>query len=58
MEQTKADFTNCFRCLSAMPLPGSPGFDEAVKATLEFLLTQCCTAEEMKKAYKPQMDPR
>ena len=38
--------------------PGSSGFDEPVKNTLAYLLTHCCTAEEMKKAYKPQMDPR
>ena len=31
-------------CLSEIPLPGSPGFDEAVKTTLEYLLAQSCTA--------------
>ena len=58
MDETKADFTNCFRCLSKMTLPGSPDFEKTLEDTLDYLLTQCCTAEELREACKPQMDPR
>ncbi|XP_072020102.1 protein adenylyltransferase SelO, mitochondrial-like [Amphiura filiformis] len=58
MDQTKADFTNCFRCLSQLLLPGTPGCDDAKEKILEYLVSQSCTAEELKKACKPQMDPR
>lgn len=58
MDETKADFTNCFRCLSKMMLPGSPDFEKTLEDTLDYLLTQCCTAEELREACKPQMDPR
>ena len=58
MEATGADFTNCFRCLSRFPLPSVPGFSDKREEVIDYLLTQCSTVEEMKKAYKPRMDPR
>ncbi len=30
MQETGADFTNTFRCLSDIPLPGAPDFDVKV----------------------------
>ena len=58
LEKTGADFTNCFRCLSALPLPGSPDFEKKLKDMKAYLLTQCSTLEEMKIACKTEMDPR
>ncbi|XP_076437251.1 protein adenylyltransferase SelO, mitochondrial-like isoform X2 [Babylonia areolata] len=58
MEETGADFTNSFRCLSRLPLPGMPGFESGRQELLDFLLTQCSTVEEMRKACSPRMDPR
>ncbi|XP_033625295.1 protein adenylyltransferase SelO, mitochondrial-like [Asterias rubens] len=59
MQQTQADFTNSFRCLSRLPLPGgghaSQDSDEAV---MSYLLSQCSTAEEMKESLAPRMDGR
>ena len=58
LEKTGADFTNCFRCLSALPLPGSPDFEKKLKDMKAYLLTQCSTLKEMKIACKTEMDPR
>lgn len=57
MEETGADFTNSFRSLSNLPLPGLSGI-ESQEALLEYLLTQSSTVEEMRKANQPKMDPR
>ncbi|XP_033732941.1 protein adenylyltransferase SelO, mitochondrial-like isoform X2 [Pecten maximus] len=58
MKMTGADFTNCFRCLSRLPLPGSSDYDSAVTEVTEYILSQCATVEELKTSYKPTMDPR
>lgn len=58
MEETGADFTNCFRCLSRLPLPNTEGFQSQRDQILEYLLTQCATLEEAKKACRPRMDAR
>nr|KAG5693334.1 hypothetical protein BaRGS_017627 [Batillaria attramentaria] len=58
MEETGADFTNSFRCLSRLPLPGMANFEPCRKELLDYLMTQCSTVEEMKKANQPRMDPR
>ena len=34
MQETGADFTNTFRCLSDIPLPGAPDFDAKVCALM------------------------
>ena len=47
MEETGADFTNSFRCLSRLPLPGTEGFESRREEVLNYLLTQCSTVEEM-----------
>ena len=58
MEQTGADFTNSFRCLSRLPLPSSPDFTEKLATVKNYLLSQCCTAGDLKKANSPRIDPR
>ncbi|XP_069119785.1 protein adenylyltransferase SelO, mitochondrial-like [Argopecten irradians] len=58
MQKTGADFTNCFRCLSRLPLPGSSNYDSAVIEVTEYILSQCATVEELKLSCKPMMDPR
>ncbi|WAR05983.1 SELO-like protein [Mya arenaria] len=46
MENSGADFTNSFRCLSRLPLPNSSDFEERLAQLKDHLLSQCCTAEE------------
>lgn len=58
MEETGADFTNSFRCLSRLPLPSSPDFEAKKEEVLKYLSSQCCTVEELQRAFKPRMDPR
>ncbi|XP_071941976.1 protein adenylyltransferase SelO, mitochondrial-like [Antedon mediterranea] len=58
MQLTGADFTNCFRGLTKVPLPGSPDAESAIAGVLEYYLTQCCTAETLKKSNQPRMHPR
>lgn len=58
MKATGADFTNCFRCLSRLPLPGSPNYDSASAEVTEYILSQCATVQELKLSCKPQMDAR
>uniref|UniRef100_G3TG17 Selenoprotein O n=1 Tax=Loxodonta africana TaxID=9785 RepID=G3TG17_LOXAF len=55
MHLTGADFTNTFCLLSAFVAgPSSP--EQA--AVLDQLLEQCASFEELKRALRPQMDPR
>lgn len=50
-----ADFTNTFYLLSSCPVgPESPGLAEF----LPLLLEQCASLEELRLAFRPQMDPR
>ncbi|XP_070558008.1 protein adenylyltransferase SelO, mitochondrial-like [Ptychodera flava] len=58
MQDTGADFTNAFRCLSTLGLPNSADYLTKLEETKTKLLEQCSTAEEMKKLYRPRMDPR
>ncbi|XP_022088573.1 selenoprotein O-like isoform X1 [Acanthaster planci] len=61
MLQTQADFTNSFRCLSRLRLPGFPDSETSGDnddAVMMYLLAQCSTAEEMKKSMTPRMDAR
>lgn len=55
MQQTGADFTNTFYLLSSFPVePGSLGLADFLTA----LTTQCASLEELRLAFRPQMDPR
>ena len=58
MHSTGADFTNSFRCLSQISLPGSDNHEETLQETKEYLLKQCSTVEEMKKTCQPRMNQR
>ena len=58
MEETGADFTNSFRSLSRLPLPGIIDHNDKKAELLTYLLEQCSTLDEQKKSCKPQMDPR
>lgn len=50
-----ADFTNTFYLLSSFPVgPEPPG----LPAFLAALTAQCASLEELKLAFRPQMDPR
>ncbi|KAF5926051.1 hypothetical protein HPG69_016758, partial [Diceros bicornis minor] len=55
MHLTGADFTNTFYLLSSFPVgPESLGLTEFLAA----LTTQCASLEELRLAFRPQMDPR
>uniref|UniRef100_G1L6H0 Selenoprotein O n=1 Tax=Ailuropoda melanoleuca TaxID=9646 RepID=G1L6H0_AILME len=55
MRLTGADFTNTFYLLSSFPVgPESLGLPEFLAA----LTAQCASLEELKLAFRPQMDPR
>ncbi|XP_008567185.1 PREDICTED: selenoprotein O [Galeopterus variegatus] len=55
MHLTGADFTNTFYLLSSCPVePESPDLSEF----LATLTSQCASLEELKLAFRPQMDPR
>uniref|UniRef100_F6PQA1 Selenoprotein O n=2 Tax=Equus TaxID=9789 RepID=F6PQA1_HORSE len=55
MHLTGADFTNTFYLLSSFPAgPESLGLTEFLAA----LTTQCASLEELRLAFRPQMDPR
>ena len=58
MEATGADFTNSFRCLSGITLPGTEGYKESLEATKAYLLQQCSSLDEMIKICRPKMDMR
>ncbi|XP_012504244.1 PREDICTED: selenoprotein O [Propithecus coquereli] len=55
MHLTGADFTNTFYSLSSFPVePESPDLEEF----LAVLTAQCASLEELRLAFRPQMDPR
>lgn len=61
MQNTGADFTNTFRCLSHISFSAEGETVEGgdvVKQDTELLLQQCASLEELKSANKPSMDPR
>ncbi|CAH1241507.1 SELENOO [Branchiostoma lanceolatum] len=58
MTETGADFTNTLRGLSQLSLPGCQDFDSSLEKTKSYLLSQCCSVQELIKACKPRMDPR
>ena len=58
MQKTGADFTNCFRCLSRLPLPGSSDFEVKSSTVLDYLVSQSSSLAEIKIANKPSVDKR
>uniref|UniRef100_A0A667H531 Selenoprotein O n=2 Tax=Lynx canadensis TaxID=61383 RepID=A0A667H531_LYNCA len=55
MHLTGADFTNTFRLLSSFPVGPEP---QGMPEFLDALTAQCASLEELKLAFRPQMDPR
>ncbi|CAI5785317.1 Selenoprotein O [Podarcis lilfordi] len=55
MRVTGADFTNTFRLLSSFPADSDP---LKLEEFLDKISKECASLEELKVAYKPQMDPR
>jgi len=49
------DFTNIFYLLSSFSVDCDPS---GLEDFLENLTSQCASVEELKVAFKPQMDPR
>lgn len=58
MHKTGADFTNCFRCLHRISLLSSAEGDDSDENVLEYLLSQCQTVDDLKKASKPFLGAR
>ncbi|GFS02277.1 selenoprotein O [Elysia marginata] len=58
MQKTGGDFTNCFRCLSRLPLPSSPDYEVKRSAVLDYLVSQSSSLAEVKIANKPSLDKR
>uniref|UniRef100_A0A8D2LM65 Selenoprotein O n=2 Tax=Varanus komodoensis TaxID=61221 RepID=A0A8D2LM65_VARKO len=55
MHITGADFTNTFHLLSSFSVDSDPS---KLEDYLDEISKQCASLEELKVAYKPQMDPR
>lgn len=58
LHETGADFTNCFRHLSELPLPSAENFAEEKLKVLKYLQSQSSSLEELMKANQPRMDRR
>ncbi|BFZ06262.1 hypothetical protein BsWGS_09301 [Bradybaena similaris] len=58
LQETGADFTNCFRHLSDLPLPSAENFTEEKLKVLKYLESQSSSLEELVKANQPRMDRR
>jgi len=58
MQTTGGDFTNCFRCLSRLPLPSDTTHGQRKSDLVDYLVSQSSSLEEMKLASKPRMDKR
>lgn len=58
LEAAGADFTNCFRCLSRVPLPGDADYERKREQWLDYFLSQCATVAEMKVISRSRVDPR
>ena len=58
MFETGCDFTNGFRALSLLSLPGLPAHNESKERFIEQIVSECASLEEVVKSYKPQIHPR
>ena len=58
MFETGCDFTNGFRRLSIIQLPGVEGFEESKERFLTSITKECASLEEMRNSYKPKIDPK
>lgn len=58
MEENGSDFTNTWRSLSSLSVPGSKDFDKSLQLTLSKLLDASSSLDEIKRAFAPKMDSR
>ena len=58
MFETGCEFTNGFRALSLLSLPGLPAHDASKERFIEQVVSECASLEEVVKSYKPQIPPR
>jgi hypothetical protein len=58
LETTGADFTNSFRSLSRVPLPGDEDYERRRQLWLDYFLSQCATPAEMEDIHRSRTDPR
>lgn len=58
MEETGADFTNCFRNLNKCILPGLPNYEENLSIFKQIILEQCCSLEALIESCQSGMDAR
>lgn len=58
MHQSGADFTNCFRCLSRISVQSISSGNDSDENILDYLVSQCQTVEDLKKATKPFLGAR
>lgn len=56
MNETGADFTNSFRCLSKLTFGSCPG--QSQEEILDYLLSNCCSVELLKADAKPRLHQR
>jgi uncharacterized protein YdiU (UPF0061 family) len=58
MEKTGADFTNSFRSLNLLSIPGLPNHEQSVERLKNKLLLQCSSIEELIQANESALDSR
>ncbi|KAL9968167.1 hypothetical protein ACROYT_G026507 [Oculina patagonica] len=58
MHKTGADFTNCFRCLYTISLQSGCSGNDSDENVLDYLVSQCQTVDDLKKATKPFLGAR
>jgi uncharacterized protein YdiU (UPF0061 family) len=58
MEKTGADFTNSFRLLNLLSIPGLPNHEQSVEYLKNELLLQCSSIEELIQANESSLDSR
>lgn len=58
MEKTGADFTNSFRSLNLLSIPGLPNHEQSVEYLKNEFLLQCSSIEELIQANESSLDSR
>ncbi|CAF1394016.1 unnamed protein product, partial [Didymodactylos carnosus] len=56
MQSTGSDFTNSFRTLSLIHLPGTKDYDQRLATFKTNIIQQCCDLDEWKFVNKPSID--
>lgn len=55
MYETGADFTNTFRKLSLLKFTSIENIDKDIEESLEIILKQCSSIDEIRSFFKPKM---